>query len=367
MFSLQKQIVKPNVDNRQSIIICCCRLKGEALGREMDAPMTTKVAALPAQDCLMVAAATPLTADLKPDISLLAEHIAMLMRSGCDGIALFGTTGEGSEFSTEDRMRCLDEVVAAGIAPARLIVSIGALSIPDVVRLAHHALDHRVDSLLLMPPCVYRGGITEEGTFQFYATVIDRLARVDLRLCLYHFPEICGIPLTPRVIRRLDEAYPKIISGVKDSGGDIDFTEALIRRFSHLSIYTGTEIHLPLALAAGARGTICGLGNAMPRLMRAMFDQPTAFDRRKMVPALMSGDAILSRRPFVASVKAVLASATGRPAWSRVLPPMSEVPMPERGWMLRDFMRWEAGLPSACRSFSGEAESSSKVITMRRA
>ena len=70
-------------------------------------------------------------------------------------------TGEGTEFSVEDRMEGLDGVVAAGIAQSRLIVSVGALAIPDVVRLAGHALDRRVDSLLLMPPCVYRGGITE--------------------------------------------------------------------------------------------------------------------------------------------------------------------------------------------------------------
>ena len=236
------------------------------------------------------------------------------------------------------------------------------------MRLAHHALDRQVDSLLLMPPCVYRGGITEDGTFRFYATVIDRIARADLRLCLYHFPDICGVPLTPRVIRRLDEAYPGIITGVKDSGGDLDFTEALIRRFSHLSIYTGSETHLPQALAAGARGTICGLGNAMPRLMRAMFDAPTAFDRRKLVPALLGGDSILSRKPFPASVKAVLASANGEPGWNRVLPPMSEVPMPERAWMLRDFARWESGLPEAWRTFPpADRQRGSQVIVKRRA
>jgi len=330
--------------------------------------MKTQAPALPRTDCLMVAAATPLTADLHPDIGILVRHISMLLGAGCDGVALFGTTGEGTEFSAEDRMEGLDGVIAGGVAPGRLIVSVSALAIPDIVLLAHHATDRSVDSLLLMPPCVYRGGITEEGTFRFYATVIDRIGRNDLKLCLYHFPDICGVPLTPRVIRRLDEAYPGIISGVKDSGGDLDFTEALIRRFAHLSIYTGSETHLPQALAAGARGTICGLGNAMPRLMRAMFDAPTALDRRKLVPALMSGDFILSRRPFPASVKAVLASVNDEPGWNRVLPPMSEVPMPERGWMLRDFMRWEAGLPPAWRSFGSNAPvAEQKVVAMRRA
>jgi len=314
--------------------------------------MTTDIPALPQSDCLLVAAATPLTPDFHPDAAMLGEHIAMLRRAGCDGVALFGTTGEGTEFSVEDRMATLDRLAQAGVEPGRLVVSIGALAIPDIVRLAHHALDHGVDSLLLMPPCVYRGGITEDGTFRFYATVIDRVARSDLRLCLYHFPDICGVPVTPRVIRRLDEAYPSQISGVKDSGGDVDFTEALVRRFSHLAIYTGSETHLPQALAAGARGTICGLGNAMPRLMRALFDAPTAFDRRRLIPVLLAGDSILSRSPFPASVKTILATASGQPGWSRVLPPMAEVNMPERDWLVKDFMCWEAGLPPEWRSFA---------------
>jgi 4-hydroxy-tetrahydrodipicolinate synthase len=319
---------------------------------------------LPEADCLVVASATPVTADLHPDVGLLADHVARLCRLGCDGIALFGTTGEGMEFSTEDRMATLDAMVAAGFAPGRIIVSVGALAIPDILDLARHALDRKVDSLLLMPPCVYRGGITEDGTFRFYATVIDRLGRDDLRLCLYHFPDICGVPITPRVIRRLDEAYPGLICGVKDSGGDLDFTEALIRRFSHLSIYTGSETHLPQALAAGARGTICGLGNAMPGLMRAMFAAPTAFDRRKLVPALLAADTVLSRKPFAASVKAVLAAVSGEPGWRRVLPPMAEVEQPELDWLLRDFMRWEAGLPPQWRSFGSRERDEPNVLPL---
>ena len=125
-----------------------------------------------------------------------------------------------------------------------------------------------------MPPCVYRVGITEEGTFRFYSAVIEETARADMRLYLYHFPDISGVPVTPRVIRRLDERYPGMIAGVKDSGGDLDFTEGLLRRFSHLSIFTGTEIHVPQAIANGARGTICGLANVMPRLMRAHARRP---------------------------------------------------------------------------------------------
>ena len=323
---------------------------------------------LPTIRCLAVAAATPVTDTFQPDAALLAAHCKMLLEAGCDGIALFGTTGEGPEFAARDRMAGLDAVLAAGIPARRLVVSATALAIPDIVDLARHALAAGVDSILLMPPCVYRSGVTEEGTYRFYATVIDRLARDDLRLCLYHFPDICGVPLTPRVVRRLDEGFPGIITGIKDSGGDLGFTETLVRSFSHLGVYTGTEIHVPQALAVGARGTICGLANVMPRLMRAMFEAPTAFDRRKFVPLITSGDLILSRQSFAASIKAVLAHAARQPGWNRMVPPINALPQPERRWMLEDFSRWESALPAALRSLGlADDPTGGKITPLRRA
>ncbi len=321
---------------------------------------------LPATDCLLVALTTPVTAALRPDPDLLLAHARALMDQGCDGIALFGTTGEGAEFALEDRQAALEHLVEGGLDPARILVSVGAMSIPEVVRLAGHALDRKVAGLLLMPPCVYRSGITEEGTFRFYAAVIDRLARADMRLYLYHFPDICGVPVTPAVVRRLEERYPGLIAGVKDSGGDLEFTEGLLRRFSHLSIFTGTEVHLPQAMAAGARGTICGLGNVMPRLIRGLLDAPSAFERRRFLPAILAGDNILSRRPFVASAKAVIADATGEAGWRRVLPPLSELPLAEEQRMIADMRRWQAGLAPGRRSlYPDEARPGAKVVSLR--
>jgi 4-hydroxy-tetrahydrodipicolinate synthase len=320
---------------------------------------------LPMADCLIVAAATPITPELRPDAALLSEHCRNLMELGCDGVTLFGTTGEGSEFTVADRRVALAEVLK-GIPAKRSIASIGAMAIPDVIELARATIELGLDGALLMPPCIYRGGITEDGAFQFYARVIEGVGDDRLRLYLYHFPDISGVPLTPNVIRRLDERFPKIIAGVKDSGGDVDFTEALLRRFSHLSILTGTEVHLPQVLASGGRGTICGLANTMPRLLRAMFEAENAFERRKFIPHMLSGDNILSRRPFIASTKAVLADAFDHGGWRRVLPPMAELPVLEEQRMTADFRRWEAGLPAAWRSFFDDAAvADPKVVPLR--
>jgi 4-hydroxy-tetrahydrodipicolinate synthase len=326
----------------------------------------SELSGLPSTDCLVVAVATPITPELQPDQDRLRAHCLWLMEQGCDGVTLFGTTGEGAEFTVADRRRALETLLKGGIAAKRSIASVGALAVPDVIELAKTTIDLGLDGALLMPPCVYRGGITEEGTFRFYARVIEGVGSDACRIYLYHFPDICGVPITPNVIRRLEEHFPKVIAGVKDSGGDIDFTEGLLRRFSHLSIFTGSETHLAQLLASGARGTICGLGNVMPRLMRALFDAGNAFERRKIVPHILSGDTILSRRPFIPSVKALLADAGDDGVWRRTLPPMMELPALEEQRMVADYRRWEAGLPVAWRSlYPAETAANPKVVPLR--
>jgi 4-hydroxy-tetrahydrodipicolinate synthase len=258
-------------------------------------------------------------------------------------------------------------VLAAGLPADRLVVSVGALNIPETVQLAAHATAQGVAGVLLMPPAVYRSGLSEDGIFRYFSTVIDRVARSDLRLYLYHFPDICGAAISPQVVRRLDERYPGMIAGVKDSGGDVDFTLDLIRRFSHLSIFTGSEIHLPEVIAAGGRGTVCGLANVMPRLMRGMCDGRTAFDRRALLPLLHAGDAILSRRPFIPSAKAVIADWLGDPDWRRTIPPVPEIQAIERNRLIADFRRWDAGLPPQWRSIAVPEAVPSNVVDLRRA
>lgn len=310
---------------------------------------------LPKNNAVIAAIATPLGPDFRPDAELLAERCWHLMGKGCDGIGLFGTTGEGGEFAVVDRQRALEDVIAAGIPPARLIVSAGALSLPDMIALAAHATARRVAGVLLMPPCLYRSGITEDGTVRFYATLIDRVEREDLRLLLYHFPDISGVAVTPRVIRRLGERYPDIIAGVKDSSGDLGFTQDLLRRFSHLAVFTGTESHVPAALASGAAGTICGLANVIPQAMRRMSDGWTLADRRRYVPFVRSVDGLLSRGPFIPSLKAVIADRTGRPDWRRVIPPMEELPWHDEQRLIADFGALEATLPTPIASAAAVA------------
>ena len=85
---------------------------------------------LPSRNAVIVAVATPLDAEFRPAAAPLAERCRQLLADGCDGIALFGTTGEGPEFTVADRQGVLESVIAGGLEAARLIVSAGALALP---------------------------------------------------------------------------------------------------------------------------------------------------------------------------------------------------------------------------------------------
>ena len=289
---------------------------------------------------LWTAVLTPIDGDYRCDVPRLAAHCRHLFDQGCDGVALFGTTGEGPAFGAGDRCRVLDELLADGLPPGRLIVSASTASLPDSIDLARQATKAGVAGVLLMPPFFFRDGIGDEGIFRYYLALVDGIAEPTLRALLYHIPGVSGVPVRPPVIRRLLDRYPENIVGFKDSGGDWGYTEELLRRFSQLAIFTGSEIHIHLALQHHGAGTICGLGNVIAPLLRRLFDAPGITERRRLVPLIQKADSLMSRGPFVACLKAWVAAETGDAGWARVLPPMAPLPALESGHLARDFRRF---------------------------
>ncbi|WP_425416217.1 dihydrodipicolinate synthase family protein [Oricola indica] len=319
---------------------------------------------LPSSRYLSTAIATPVTPALRPDSERLIAFARHLLGEGVDGITVFGTTGEGPEFSVRDRMATLDALVSAGIAPERITVSVSALAFEDALTLARHATGHGVHGCLLMTPCMFRGGISDDGVFEFYRQFIERTGRDDMRLLLYNFPDISGVTISLRVVRRLTEKYPGIVAGLKDSGGDADLTRQYILSFAEMEIYTGNEVDLPELNPIGIAGTICGLANIMPGFMRALVDTRNSYEGRPMIESLRNADAILSRFAFIPSAKAIIADTMNDPNWLRVMPPMSQPPAVQRSQMLSAYRAWQQSAAGLVRTSDDQA-STSNVTPIR--
>ncbi|WP_339030132.1 dihydrodipicolinate synthase family protein [Bradyrhizobium symbiodeficiens] len=263
-----------------------------------------------------VASATPLAADGSVDFAKLAAHAKQLFGKGVDGVVLFGTTGEGTSFNVTERIATIEAVLKAGVAPERIGVGGGFPAITDSIALSRAALGLGLRHMLVLPPYFDRS-VTPEGIEDAFAAIIDGVADDRLRAYLYHIPQISGVAIPTGVAANLRKRYGKVIAGLKDSSGDFKQFQAFRAAAPDLAITVGNETDIARAIAAGGAGTICGMANIAPELVKAMIDGKDVEPRMQA-----AADIVLKTPSFLATLKAIIAAQTGDPTWLRVRPPL---------------------------------------------
>jgi 4-hydroxy-tetrahydrodipicolinate synthase len=270
---------------------------------------------------LWVAALTPLAADRTVDVPAFARHCRWLIEQGCDGVALFGTSGEGPHFTVRERIAALEGVLAAGVAPERVVVGTGCVAIPDAVELTRHAVGCDVAAAMLLPTFFVkkqRDAEVEAGI----AAVVEAVNDPRLRLVLYHIPSWSAVEIGIPAVKALRRRFGAVIAGIKDSSGDWSHFETYLDAVPELRLFTGSEHDFGKALARGAAGTICGLGNVAPRTMAAIkAGGAGAAAAQREIESLV---AFYDSHSFLPTVKAMLATLTGEPGWRRLRPPLVE-------------------------------------------
>lgn len=271
------------------------------------------------------AALTPLTADLQPDLPVFVQHARRLLDQGCDGIALLGTTGEANSFSVEERKAILSATVEAGIAPDRLLPGTGVVAIPETVALTKHALSLGVKTVIMLPPFYYKSP-SEAGVIAAYSEILDRVGDSDLRVVLYHIPQMSAVPITPAIIEALLRRYPGTICGIKDSAGDLANMTMLAKRFPGFSVLAGADpLMLPL-LREGGAGCITATSNLVAADLAFIFRHFADPAKAEAVEAAQAR--VVAKRNLasvyaqMASLKCLLARETGHAGWSRLRPPL---------------------------------------------
>jgi 4-hydroxy-tetrahydrodipicolinate synthase len=271
------------------------------------------------------ASLTPLNADLSPDLQLLGEHCSWLLESGCDGIALLGTTGEANSFSISERIGMLESVVRHGIPAGQIVPGTGVPSIEESVELTKHALSLGVNTVLVLPPYYYKN-VSDEGLLNFYSQLIDRVDNPALRVLLYHIPPMSQVPISFSLITRLLERYPEVVVGVKDSGGDLNHMAELIRRFPGFSVFAGSDHLLGPALREGGAGCITATANIISSKLAFIAGRYHDDEWNDSVAATETNVAairsLFEQFPMIAALKATMASRTEQPGWNRLRPPL---------------------------------------------
>ena len=265
----------------------------------------------------------PLRPDLTIDSQRFVAHARWLLAQGCHGLALFGTTSEANSFSVAERRILLEDVIEAGVPPDRMMVGTGCCALTDSVELTRHAMDAGCRRVLMLPPFYYKG-MSDEGLFRSFAEVIERVGDPDLRVFLYHFPRLSGVPVTEGLITLLVDEFPQAVAGVKDSSGDWTNTRMMLDRFPHLAIFPGSEVFLLDGLRAGGAGCITATSNVNASGARAVFDAwiEDRGDADAKQAAATAVRKAVDRHPGIPAQKFLLAHHRNDPAWRAVRPPM---------------------------------------------
>jgi len=279
---------------------------------------------------VLAAGLTPFDDDLNVAHSAFAQHAQWLLANGCDGVLLFGTTGEGLSLTVQERITALEHLLSANVPAERLLVGSGALALPDAVRLTQAATERDVGGVLVLPPFHFRQ-IRDEGVFRFYDQLIQRVGDEDLRLYFYHFPELSGVPIPFSIIQRLRDAYSDQIAGIKDSSGEWDHTEALCREFPDLQVFTGTERLLLKVLEADGAGCISATTNlTAPLAAQVLFEWKHDTDPDATQERLTTIRTAFAPVPTIPALKHILAQRLGDAAWTATRPPLAPLTDAER-------------------------------------
>jgi len=267
---------------------------------------------------VIAAVATPITEDGSPDLASAVKLARYLLDNGCDGLNVLGTTGEATSFSLEERKSVMDAYKSNGLPLEQLMVGTGAAAVADAAELTRHAAALGFAGALVLPPFYYKG-VPDDGLFAYIDTLVKATAQKPIPIYLYHFPAMSGLPWHVTLIKRLLDAFPARIVGLKDSSGDMAYARSAAAISKDFAVFPSTEAALIEARGGAFAGCISATANLNPDLCARAWAQGdvAALDAAVAIRKLFDGKALVS------GVKALLGHIHGDPALARVKPPLA--------------------------------------------
>lgn len=273
---------------------------------------------------LWPALATAFTASGAVDTARTLAQARRMLAAGSDGITPFGTTGEGPALTVAERQALLQALLDDGVRPDQIIVCTTACALGDAITLGRHAIALGCTRQLFMPS-FYFNHPRDEGVVASVTQMVRGVGSDALRVLLYQFPSLSNVAFSHAAIAALADAHPGVVVGIKDSTGDRAHSLALVKAFPQLGTLVGAELDVAPVMEAGGAGSVNGLANLAPHLMRRVVSQPAEVSAADvtLMQGLLQLLSVKPNMPFVSAYKTALAEQTGDDGWLHVRAPIS--------------------------------------------
>tara|TARA_B100002019_G_C21265213_1_gene599049 strand:- start:147 stop:1031 length:885 start_codon:yes stop_codon:yes gene_type:complete len=201
--------------------------------------------------------------DLSLDIENTTQHAENLIKLGCHGVVIFGSTGQAQLISLSEKIQLINRLSNSKDRD-RFIIGTGLNSLSDTINLMNISKSLRLNKFLIMPPAYYK--YNDNDVINFYSKIIENV--VDCKIILYNFEKLSGYKFSIKCIEDLVTKFSSQIIGLKDSTYNL-YDNLKIDNFS---ILPGSETKLLKGLEAGCTGIITATTNVTASLARNVYD-----------------------------------------------------------------------------------------------
>lgn len=197
------------------------------------------------------------------DFAALRRLIEHQVQAGTSGLIVAGTTGEAATLDMAERQALFEFVPRVSAGRIAVLAGIGTNDTRTTVLLAGHAERAGCDGLLVVTPFYNRP--TQRGLIAHFGQIAQR---THLPVVLYNVPTRTGVDLLPTTVVELAAAHPNIVA-IKESCGELERIAEHLERGA-VRVLCGEDHQIADAMLLGASGTICVVGNVVPRLVNEL-------------------------------------------------------------------------------------------------
>ncbi len=270
---------------------------------------------------IFAAVPTPVNLTGAPLLDLFISHCKWVLKNGCHGINILGSTGEANSFDIKTRKNIMG-VASKELDINRLMVGTGTPSLLETVELTKFADSLGYKVALVLPPYYYKP-VDDKGLFLWYALLNSKLKSRKIQIFFYNFPQLTGLTLPSSMVIDLFKNWPERFCGIKDSSGDLNYSRLLAKN-KDFSVFPSSETSIREAFQSNFAGCISATVNQTSSLCaRAWQNKHT--DQTDLIDKIKDIRNGIASAALVPSVKFLVSKRTSEKNWLNVVPPLQKV------------------------------------------
>ena len=224
---------------------------------------------------------TPFMEDGNIDFQALSRLIEHQVKGGVDYLVILGTTSEVPTLSHEEQDQIIVHIVEQGAGRVPLVLGVGGnctAAVVERIKGLENLLQDHFAAILSVTP--YYNRPQQEGLYQHFCAVAEAS---PLPVILYNVPKRTGVNLLPETTRRIYDAHPDKIMGIKEACNSVEqFTETVNIANGDFAVISGDDDLAYEMMKAGGDGLISVASNAWPKEMKQIVLEKDAMMQSKM-------------------------------------------------------------------------------------